>query len=154
MESMNENEYLESRVKDQLDYYSNAATSAKSRFTILQTSIIIGILVPVIVNLPDNWFGISGGMLIKIIVTILSLSLAIISGILNFKKYGDLWLSFRATEELLKHEKYLYLTQSGKYQEITYPFQLFVQETEGIISSEHNKFRSLIEDSKRPTNES
>ena len=55
------------------------------------------------------------------------------------------------TEELIKHEKYLFQTSSGQYTKSETATQRFVQTIESIVSSEHNKFRALIEDAKRPT---
>ncbi len=109
---------------------------------------------PVVVNIPTNWGqDFDAGPYARILITALSLILALLTGIANFRKYGDLWLTYRMTEELLKTEKYLFLTGSGKYQSATNPFSQFVQSTEEIISSEHIKFRSIIEESGRPSKE-
>ena len=147
-------EYLRDRVDDQINYYESAASIAKRKYNWMQSFIIVfGLLVPVIVNLPFEWelngrtVNVTG--LIQLIVTILSLSLAILTGLLNFKKYGELWLSYRMTEELLKHQKFLFLARSGKYAG-TDSFDEFVQTIESLISSEHNKFHSLIQEASRP----
>ncbi len=144
--------YLKERVEDQLSYYEKAANKAKRAYTRIQiTIIVLGLLVPVVVNIPSEWGnGINLDIPIRIAVTIMSLALAILNGILNFRKYGDLWLSYRMTEELLKHEKFLYLTRAGKYSEAETAYSEFAQSIESILSAEHNKFRSLIEDEKRP----
>jgi hypothetical protein len=81
----------------------------------------------------------------------MSLLLASFTGIANFRKYGELWLTYRATEEQLKHEKFLWLANSGRYRNAEDPFPEFVEQVEDIISSEHNRFRSIIEESRRPT---
>jgi len=144
--------YFKDRVEDQLSYYENAANKAKRKHVWTQTTIIIlGLLVPVVINLPTQWGSLQNlEGFIKIVVTVLSLSLAILTGISNFRKYGDLWLTYRMTEELIKHEKFLYLTSSGTYYENEKAPNDFVQTVESIISSEHNKFRSIIEEAKRP----
>jgi hypothetical protein len=145
-------QYLADRVEDQLGYYEKAANNAKIKHIWIQTTIIIiSLLVPVIANLPSPW-GILGDIQgnIKATVTILSLSLAVLTGISNFRKYGDLWLTYRMTEELIKHEKFLFLTSSGAYHDSDKAANDFVQTVESIISSEHNKFRSIIEEAKRP----
>ena len=145
-------EYLDDRVKGALGYYEKAANKAKRKHVSMQTAIIIlGLLVPVVINLPTEWgtVKILEGNL-KIVVTVLSLSLAILTGISNFRKYGDLWLTYRMTEELIKQEKFLFLTSSGAYHENKEAPNDFVQKVESIISSEHNKFRSIIEEAKRP----
>jgi hypothetical protein len=144
--------YMDERVEDQLTYYKKAANSAKKKHIFVQTTIIIlGLLVPVVINLPNNWGATETFQaFVKGVVTVLSLSLAILTGISNFRKYGDLWLTYRMTEELIKQEKFLFLTKSGKYLENEFAGNEFVQNIEAIISSEHNKFRTIVEESKRP----
>ncbi len=155
---MNEDAYLRDRVDDQLGFYESAANRAKITYNGMQMSIIVlGGLVPVIVNAPVALApeSIQGSLTLGVrsSVTVMSLVVAILTGVLNFKKYGDLWLSYRMTEELLKHEKFSYLTRSGKYATGD-AFDKFVQTIESLISHEHKKFHSLIQDSKRPTAES
>lgn len=145
--------YLTDRVDDQLGYYGNAANKAKRKHVSMQTAIIIlGLLVPVVTNLPLNW-GPLGDVQghIKIAVTVLSLTLAIITGLANFRKPGDLWLTYRMTEELIKHEKYLFLTNSGPYYNNEKAAHNFVETIESIISAEHNKFRTIVDTTKRST---
>ena len=154
---MTEEVYLKDRVDDQLKYYETAANKTKTIFNWMQLLIIVfGLLVPVAINFPvDLVSSEPTGALdagVQLSATIMSLIVAILTGILNFKKYGDLWLSYRMTEELLKHEKFTYLTRSGKYASGN-AFDKFVQTIESLISHEHNKFHSLIQDSKRPTAE-
>jgi hypothetical protein len=144
--------YIAERVDEQLDYYEKAANREKRRFTRTQSAIIvIGLLVPVVVNLPDTMGGTDLSPWIKPTATLLSLSLAILNGILNFRKFGDLWLTYRMTEELLKQEKYLFLTSAGRYQDKENAYSLFVESVESIISSEHNRFRALIDEARRPS---
>lgn len=151
VEVMDTTSYLKQRVDAQLNYYEKAANRAKKAYTRTQIAIIIlGLLVPVIVNLPDTVGNIDISLHIKVLVTVMSLTLAVLNGIANFKKYGDLWLSYRMTEELLKHEKFLFQTRAGKYEDPETAFSEFVQSIESLLSVEHNKFRSLVEESPRP----
>jgi len=146
------NIYLEKRVDDQLSYYENAANKQKRKYVYTQSAIIIlGLLVPVIINLPKEISGVDLSMWIQLTTTILSLSLAVMNGMLNFLKFGDLWLSYRMTEEVLKQEKYLFLASAGKYQDKENAYSQFVETVESIISSEHNKFRNLINEARRPS---
>ena len=80
-------------------------------------------------------------------------ALALLTGVANFRKFGDLWLTYRMTEELLKTEKFLFLTGSGKYHSASSPFAQFVPSIEEIVSSEHIKFRSIIEETAKPSEE-
>jgi hypothetical protein len=152
---MDPSSYMKQRVDDQLKYYEKAANRAKKAYNVTQTAIIVlGLLVPVAVNVPVEWGNgtnpLDISLHIKVLVTVMSLSLAILNGIANFKKYGDLWLSYRMTEELLKHEKFMFQTRTGKYGNPDTAFSEFVQFIESILSAEHNKFRSLVEEARRP----
>lgn len=140
--------YLDTRVKEQLSYYEGAANKAKKAHHRAQTTIIVfGVLVPVIVNIPNTFL--SAG-LVTLVVTVMTLVIAVLTGLSNFRKWGDLWLSFRMTEELLKREKFAFLTGSGDYQDRETAFPAFANKVELIVSAEHNKFRTLIEDARRP----
>lgn len=140
--SMNPEQYLKDRVEDQLKYFEKAANKEKSKHIIYQILIIIlALLIPVMNNVDLKGVGDLTNL-----VTILALVLAILTGIANFRKFGDLWLSYRTTEESIKREKFLFLTLSGKYADNDAAFSEFVSTMELILSAEHNKFRSLIED--------
>jgi hypothetical protein len=148
---MDQDEYVSGRVDAQIAFYEKAASRAKSWHMRYQIAIILlGLAVPVVVNLPKEFVpGEAGG--IQALVTVMSLLLASFTGIANFRKYGELWLTYRATEEQLKHEKFLWLANSGRYRNAEDSFPEFVEQIETIISSEHTQFRSIIEESKRPT---
>lgn len=149
---MDPDQYLEHRVDDQLRYYEAAATRQKRRHIWTQSIVIaFGTAVPVIVNLPESAFGTDLTSFAKAVATLLSLTVAILTGLANFRKFDDLWLSYRMTEELLKREKYLYLTRSGDYSEAETAFPLFVERVEQLISVEHSKFQTFIKEARRPT---
>lgn len=144
---MNPEQYIQERVQDQLTYYRKAANRTKQAHIWIQSSIILlGILVPVLANLDVNLIGVSK----TAVITVVSLLLAALTGISNFRKYGDLWLAYRTTEELLKKELFLFQTGAAPYTEKDSAFSEFVQNIESTISIEHERFRSLIESSRRP----
>lgn len=149
---MNQDDYLKDRVDDQIGWYGKAANRTKKAHVRIQTTVIVlALLVPVLANLPDPISLLRVSVQTQILVTVASLLVAILNGLANFRKHGDLWLSYRMTEEMLKHEKYLFITSSGKYAGLDNPLSLFVENVESIISVEHEKFRSLIESATRPT---
>ncbi len=150
MSPMNPEQYIQERVQDQLTFYRKAANRTKQAHIWVQSCIILlGILVPVLANLDDTLMGGSNSK--TVVITVVSLLLAALTGISNFRKYGDLWLAYRTTEELLKNELFLFQTGAGPYTEKDSAFSDFVQNIESTISIEHERFRSLIESSRRPT---
>lgn len=150
---MDQDAFIKERVDGQLSYYEQAANQHKRKYIRSQYVIIVfGILIPVIINLPKQALPIENvDMVIQLTITLMSLIVAIVTGLSNFRKWGDLWLSFRMTEELLKHEKFQYVTGTGEYRDRDMAFDKLVRRIELILSAEQNKFRSLIEDSQRPT---
>lgn len=142
---MTEQEYMELRLDSQMQYFSKASRKAKEKNERLQTiAIILGVIVPVVVNLDAEWFALAGIDTLKVIITVLSTALAIITGVINFKKYGDLWLTYRITLETLKREKHFYLTASQKYRHSKNAFPLFVENVEKILSAENEQFQATI----------
>ena len=147
--------YMKGRVLEQLRYYESSANKAKKSHLRTQTAVIIlSVLVPVILNLPDVFFGADPALRRQITATVLSVSLAICTGLAGFRRWGDLWLSFRLTEEVLKQERFLFIARVGDYGDDTNRFSRFVERVESIVSSEHQKFRSLIEQARRPSKSS
>ena len=72
---------------------------------------------------------------IGILVSVISVSIAIISGLLGLYKFQENWIEYRATAEALKHEKFMFLTRSGPYNgEPGLP--ILVERVEGIIAKE------------------
>ena len=144
---MNIDEYLKERVEDQLTYFERAASREKKKFHRIQTAIIVlGVLVPVVINLPENL--IAGTESMKLITTILSVMLAILSGISNLRKHGDLWLRYRGTEEMLKRERFLFLTKSGDYANEN-AFHTFVTRVESVLLDDYTGFSGVIEEAKK-----
>lgn len=149
---MDAEEYIETRVKDQLGYYRRAANRAKRWHIITQTMIVfLGLLVPVLAILPGIQLGENGQDYKTVVITLVSLVLAITTGIANFLKFGDHWLAYRTTEELLKRELYLFTTGSGPYRDNEIAYSDFVENVESLISTENERFRAIVESAKRLT---
>jgi hypothetical protein len=129
---MNEQEYLESRVKDQIAYYSDKATKAKRWFYFLRVVEITGAAsIPFLsgLNTKDNSLGwIIGGVGVIIGVT---------AGLIGLLKSQENWITFRSTAEQLKHERYIFETSVAPY-ETSDRFANFVSRIEQMISSENS----------------
>ena len=147
---ISQEEYLKERVEPQMDYYSKVSRQAKLVHSRTQiTIIVLGLLVPVVVNLNLDTLGLTTQSYINWMATILSLSLAIISGVANFKKDGDHWINYRLTLEALKRERILFLTGSEKYLNHDHAFNLFVETIEKILTGEKDSFLKLTESAKK-----
>jgi len=74
-------------------------------------------------------------------VAILGAVIVICSSFSKLGKFHENWLQYRETCELLKHEKYLFLTGTTPYE--GQPLQLLVERVESIISSENINWSRL-----------
>ena len=135
---MDDAQYFKERLDHQIEWYDGKSASCQNWYKFIK--IIIGLLslliAPMGLLLQDfacvSW-----------IIAILGLIIATGTFILSLNKYHENWLHYRTTCELLKHEKYLYLTRSGGYTASLSPFQELVERCESIISSENIDWAQL-----------
>jgi hypothetical protein len=78
------------------------------------------------------------------VTAILGASVAILEGLQQLGQYNNLWASYRATAEQLKHEKYLFLAKSGPYYGLNEEdaLRLLAERVEERVSTEHAKWVS------------
>lgn len=129
---MNDEEYIASRVDDQIDWYDKKSQSAQCWFKWLRGSeIVAAAAIPLIAGFATDPFPVT------LTVGILGASIAIISAVISLNQFQENWTEYRTTCESLKHEKFLYLTKAEPYHEEE-PYRLFVQRVESLISKENS----------------
>lgn len=138
---MEEKEYFEKRLDEQIKWYSKKSKSSQSMFRLLTISqIICSALIPIfaVTTLEDQ--------VKKIIIVILGAVITVISGLISLNHYQENWIKYRSTAEFLKQEKYLYLTQSSIYSnnESEHRFQLLVERVENSVSNENMNWSSYM----------
>ena len=135
---MNKEEYLEQRVDDQINWYDKKSLNSQKRFKRLRIiELVCAALIPLLAGYADKLTG------IQYAIGILGFLVAIITGLLGLSRYQENWIEYRTTCESLKHEKYLFLTQSTPYNSAD-SFQLFVNQIEKLISTENSKWSQYI----------
>lgn len=128
---MNQEEYLQNRVDDQIAWYDSKSASNQRWFRRLRIiEIVAAALIPLLAGYAD-WD------VVKIVVAFLGLVIAVIAGVLGLFQYQENWTAYRSTCESLKQEKYLFLTKTEPYDHKD-PFPLFVQRVEGLMAKEHS----------------
>lgn len=130
-------DYLEGRLKEQLDYHSKQARKNKKNFYALQFVIIITSALVPIVNVI-----IPGGDLVRLTSSILGGIIVVITSVMQLYKYQENWILFRTTQELLKKEKFLYLNDAGDYAQLDpkEKKRQLVERVEDLVSSETAKY--------------
>lgn len=128
-------DYIENRLQDQIDWYSSKSSFNQKIYKGLQKiEILAATASPIIggIGLAYQKYSI----IVTIIISILGSVIACIESIEKLSKYHENWINYRSVSELLKHEKYLYLTQTEPYTQED-SFNLLVLRVERIISSEN-----------------
>lgn len=120
------------RLIDQLNWYDGKSRHCQRWYKRLKlTQVTLAILIPVTSLLPAEcakWTASIAGALI-----------AILEGVQQMNQYSTLWVTYRATSERLKHEKYLFLSAAGPYKGLAEPEQLvaLAERVEEHVSTEH-----------------
>ena len=135
---MDETEYIEKRLQNQISWYSQQSKKCQRMYKGLKgISYAMALLIVPLSYWSDAvwWFkyaSVAAGILI-----------AIFDFSQSMNKYHENWIQYRTTAELLKHEKFLYLTHSGGYKNSSIAFRDLVERCESIISSENVDWAQL-----------
>lgn len=129
---MNAEEYIESRVDDQIGWYDKKSQKAQFWFKWLRgAEIVAAAAIPLIAGFAAD------PLPVTLIVGLLGAFIAVISAAISLNQFQENWTEYRTTCESLKHEKFLYLTKAEPYHEEE-SFRLFVHRVESLISKENS----------------
>lgn len=141
---MNQEKYLKERLEDQIDWYDRKSGQSQKWFKRLQiASILASATIPFLVGYVTETT-----VILKVSVGVLGLAVAATTAILGIYKFQENWLEFRTTCESLKHEKYLFLTNSEPY-DTGAPFKLLVERVESLISKENTAWSRHMKKEKK-----
>lgn len=128
---MNEQDYLEQRVQDQISWYEARSASAQLWFKRLRSAeIVAAALIPLLAGYSAQ------SPAATATIGFLGALVAVIAGLLGLYQHQERWLNYRSTAEALKREKFLFLTRSTPYHEGE-PFPRFVQNVESLMGQEN-----------------
>lgn len=129
---MIEQEYLNDRLEDQINWYDKKSSQAQSIYKSLKLyEIIVATLIPIIAGFGEDIVP------IPLTVGLLGASIAIVSAYVSLNQFQENWIKYRTTCESLKHEKFLFLSNATPYVDVNrYP--LLVQRVEMLISKENS----------------
>lgn len=123
--------YVEGRYQDQIDWYSNRASSNKKWYMAFQWGVIVlSAAVPVLIaSIPSKfqWVPIT-----------VSIVLAIGTAALKTFKFQENWVNYRTVSETLKKEKYFYDAKLDDYATAEDKEGVFVERVESMISRENS----------------
>ena len=145
---MNIDEYITSRVDDQINWYDKKSVDCQKKYKTTQTiEIILAALIPLLSSYAIDCAAIA------FIIGMLGSAIAIIESLTKLYKWHENWIEYRSTCELLRFQKNLFLTKSAPYNTESESLEnIFVRNIENIISSENNKWKVInTDDSQKNT---
>ncbi len=124
------------RLEDQLSWYDTKSMENQRWYKRLK---IAEIIAAAIIPFAAGFDGLS------ILTGVLGVLIVMFIGIQSLNQYHDNWISYRSTAELLKHEKYLWLSKAGPYKDAKNPEVMLAERVESLISREHAKWEATVE---------
>lgn len=119
--------YIENRLKPQIEYYDKTATKYKKLYIRISTFIIIlNAAIPVLACLLET-----PNIIIKLIIAIVGAMSTVFSSYLLLIKAKDNWISYRLTCEYLESQLAIYESQEQK------DLQKLIDNCECIMTEEH-----------------
>ncbi len=120
------------RLEDQLNWYDRNSQKSKCWYKSLKIAqITLAVMIPATSLLPSNCA--------KWAASVAGIFIAVLEAIQQMNQYSTLWVTYRATAERLKHEKYLFLSAAGPYRNLSEPDRLIAlsERVEEHVSTEH-----------------
>ncbi len=108
-DALNPREYLEQRVRDQIDFYDRKSLWNQSWFKRLRVvEIIAAAMIPFLTAIPDT-------TTMRYVVGGLGVLITVVAGILALFQFQERWTEYRTTCESLRTERLLFLTKAEPY---------------------------------------
>lgn len=143
---MTSEEYLQERLDDQIKWYDDKSSWNQMWYKRLRAlEILFSVTLPFLVS---HITGDSG--MLKLLAGAMGVAIALIAGLVTLYKFQENWVEYRATAETLKHEKYLYLTQTAPYDGDN-AFHLLVATAESAMSKENAAWSQVFKERQKDT---
>ncbi len=120
------------RLEDQMHWYDNKSQHSQRWYKWLKLAqVALAVLIPVMSLLPAD--------IAKWAMALSGTVIALLEAVQQMNQYSTLWVTYRATAERLKHEKYLFLSAAGPYRGLPEPERLIqlAERVEEHVSTEH-----------------
>ena len=135
-------------MNDQIIWYDEKSKNAQKYYKAYQiVEIILATLIPLLAGYSQSY------KQITFIVGLFGAVIAIIESITKLYKFHENWIQYRTTCEMLRYQKYLYLTGSAPYNSKDETVDnVFVRTIENIISAENNQWKLINTDTEEANN--
>jgi hypothetical protein len=133
------------RLEDQIEWYDRKSVSNQRAFKRVKAAqLIAASAIPAVATLDFH----------AVVAATLGAAVVVLEGFQQLNQYQQNWASYRSTAEALKHEKYLYLAAAGPYAATGDSRALLADRIEGLISQEHAKWVSALDQAAKNPNHS
>lgn len=123
------------RLEDQLAWYDKKSVwNQKWHKRLRLTQVILASAIPIVALIKADWS--------SLVSALFGASIAVLEAVQHLNQMGTLWIEYRATAERLKHEKYLFLSQSGQYRDLEpgEALRWLAEQVEECVSKEHARW--------------
>jgi hypothetical protein len=118
------------RLEDQLDWYDRKSSGAQRAYKRCKlVELVVAAAVPVLAALEAA----------AAVTASFAAVVVVLEGVVQTNQWQTTWVLYRSTAEALKHEKYLYLSSAGPYQQSDRD-KVLAERVEGLVSQEHAKW--------------
>ena len=119
------------RLEDQISWYDRkSANSRRWHYRLKVATLICAGVIPVTAAVGSPAY----------VAGTLGVFVVLFEGVQQLFQFHQNWVSYRATCESLKHEKFLYFALAGSYANADHPLRLLAERVEGLVSSENTKW--------------
>jgi hypothetical protein len=121
------------RLEDQIAWYDRHSRRNRRAYQWLKIAeIVAAAVIPFLAGFHVPYAGVLTGALGVVITAF--------EGILQLNHCHENWISYRATAESLKHEKYLFLARATPYTNAADPRAMLAERVESLVSQESTKW--------------
>lgn len=138
------------RIEDQINWYNAKSSKCQKTYKRIKViEIIAAALIPFLSALhisdvtPQPFTLAHIPLTIGTVTALLGVLITILEGVLQLNQYQQIWVTYRATCEALKHEKFTYIARAGVYAAPGDAHALLAERAETVGSQENSKWASL-----------
>ena len=142
---MSDEAYINERLVAQMNWYDKKSSENKRKYkNIKRSESVIAALIPVVITFSTIRVIDENGLDIyfQIIAALAGVALVIMNSFLELDEHHKLWKEYRVTCEMMRHERYMYMTRSEPYDEAD-AFPRLVEKIEAILNSETQRWKQI-----------
>jgi hypothetical protein len=135
------------RLEDQIEWYDRTGGKAQRTYRRLKViQVVVAAFIPFLAGFQDHLAALLDprlALLPAISIALLGVAVVVVEGLQHLNQYHQNWLSYRATCEALKHEKFLFLADAGPFRDAEDKRALLAERIEELIGKEHAQWVSV-----------